>query len=55
MSSRMTDKSLKYHLKNVKKNDVTKEEGQYYYSTAFYVGWPQGWAVFNLAKEVYKD
>ncbi len=23
--------------------------------TAFYVGWPKGWAVFNLAKEVYKD
>ena len=21
--------------------------------TAFYVGWPKGWAVFNLAKEVY--
>ncbi len=23
--------------------------------TVFYVGWPKGWAVFNLAKEVYKD
>ena len=21
----------------------------------FYVGWPNGWSVFNLAKEIYKD
>ena len=55
MSSGITDNSLKYHLENAKKNGVTKEEGQYYYSTAFYFGWPKGWAVFNLAKEVYKD
>ena len=23
--------------------------------TAFYAGWPKGWAVFNLAKEVWSD
>lgn len=22
---------------------------------AFYVGWPKGWAAFNIAKEIYKD
>ena len=22
---------------------------------AFYAGWPNAWAVFNLAKEVYSD
>jgi len=22
---------------------------------AMYVGWPKGWAVFRLAKEVWKD
>ena len=56
MSSEITDNSLKYHLENAKKNGVTKEEMVGIIThTAFYVGWPKGWAVFNLAKEVYKD
>lgn len=56
MSSGITDNSLKYHLENAKKNGVTKEEMVGIIThTAFYVGWPKGWAVFNLAKEVYKD
>ena len=56
MSSGITDNSLKYHLENAKKNGVTKEEiAGIITHTAFYVGWPKGWAVFNLAKEVYKD
>ena len=54
MSSNITDNSLKYHLENAKKNGVTKEEMVGIIThTAFYVGWPKGWAVFNLAKEVY--
>ena len=56
MSSGITDNSLKYHLENAKKNGVTKEEMVGIIThTAFYVGWSKGWAVFNLAKEVYKD
>ena len=56
MSSGITDNSLKYHLENAKKNGVTKEEmAGIITHTAFYVGWPKGWVVFNLAKEVYKD
>ena len=56
MSSGITDNSLKYHLENAKKNGVTKEEMVGIIThTAFYVGWPKGWTVFNLAKEVYKD
>ena len=52
MSSGITDNSLKYHLENAKKNGVTKEEMVGIIThTAFYVGWPKGWAVFNLAKE----
>lgn len=56
MSSGITDSSLKYHLENAKKNGVTKEEMVGIIThTAFYVGWPKGWAVFNLLKEVYKN
>ena len=56
MSSGITDNSLRYHLENAKKNGVSKEEmvGIITHVT-FYVGWPKGWAVFNLAKEVYQD
>lgn len=50
MSMGITDNSLKYHLENAKKNDVTKDT-----HVAFYAGWPKAWAVFNLAKEVYND
>lgn len=56
MSSGITDNLLRYHLENAKNNGVTKEEmAGIITHTAFYVGWPKGWAVFNLAKEVYKD
>ena len=56
VSSRVIDNSLRYHLENAKKNGVTKEEMVGIIThTAFYVGGPKGWAVFNLAKEVYKD
>lgn len=56
MSSGITDNSLKYHLENAKKNGVTKEEmAGIITHVAFYVGWPNGWSVFNLAKEIYKD
>ena len=56
MSSGITDSSLKYHLENAKKNGVTKEEMVGIIThVAFYVGWPKGWAVLNMAKEVYKD
>ena len=54
MSSGITDKSLRYHLENAKKNGVSKEEMVGIIThVAFYVGWPKGWAVFNLTKEVY--
>ena len=55
MSSGITDNSLKYHLENAKKNGVSKEEILGIIThTAFYTGWPKGWAVLNLAKEIYK-
>ena len=56
MSSGITDSSLKYHLINAKNHGVTKEEiAAVITHTAFYAGWPKGWAVFNLAKEVWND
>ncbi len=56
MSSGMTDSSLKYHLENAKKNGVTKKEiAAVITHCAFYVGWPKGWAVFNMAKEIWNE
>ena len=56
MGKGLVDSSLKYHISNAKNNGITKEEmAGIITHTAFYVGWPKGWAVFNLAKEVYKD
>ena len=56
MSSGMTDSSLKYHLENAKKAGVTKKEiAAVITHTAFYAGWPKGWAVFNMAKEVWTE
>lgn len=56
MSSGITDSSLTYHLHNAKAHGVTKEEAVAIIThVAFYVGWPKGWAVFRLAKEVWND
>ena len=53
MASGITDSSLKFHLQNAKANGVNKEEiAAVITHVAFYAGWPKGWAVFNLAKEV---
>ena len=55
MSSGITDSSLKYHLQNVKVHGVTQKEiAAIITHVAFYAGWPKGWAVFNLAKEVWE-
>lgn len=54
MSSGITDSSLIYHLENAKKNGVTKTEiAAVITHVAFYVGWPKGWAVFRMAKDVW--
>lgn len=45
---------MKYHLINAKNNGVTKEEIAAIITHAtMYCGWPKGWAVFRLAKEVW--
>ena len=56
MASGVTDSSLKFHLMNAKAHGVTKAEiAAIITHVAFYAGWPKGWAVFNLAKEVWKE
>ena len=55
MSSGVTDSSLKFHLENAKNHGVTQKEiAAIITHVAFYAGWPKGWAVFNLAKEVWQ-
>lgn len=54
MSSGITDSSLIYHLQNAKNHGVTQKEiAAIIAHAAFYAGWPKGWAVFNLAKEIW--
>ena len=56
MSSGVTDSSFKYHLENAKNNGVTaKEIAAVITHVAFYAGWPKAWAIFNMAKEVWKE
>lgn len=56
MASGVTDSSLKFHLQNAKAHGVTQKEiAAVITHVAFYAGWPKGWAVFNLAKEVWQD
>ncbi len=54
MASGVTDSSIKYHIENAKAHGVTKEEMVAVIThTAFYAGWPNAWAVFRIAAEVY--
>ncbi len=56
ISKGITDSSLKYHLESARKNGVTREEmAEMLTHVAFYAGWPNAWAAFRMAKEVYVD
>ena len=56
MASGITDSSLGYHLQNAKAHGVTKEEiAAIITHAAMYAGWPKGWAVFRLAKEIWNE
>ena len=54
MAQGITDSSLKFHLQNAKDHGVTQIAAIITH-IAFYAGWPKGWAVFNLAKEVWNE
>ena len=52
----IVDSSLQYHLQSAKNNGVTKTEmAEILTHIAFYAGWPNAWAAFRMAKEVYAD
>ena len=54
VSKGITDNSLTYHLTTAKKNGVTKTEmAEILTHVAFYAGWPNAWAAFRQAKDVY--
>ena len=56
VSKGLVDTSFQYHLASAKANGVTKEEmAAILTQLAFYAGWPNAWAAFRMAKEVYDD
>ena len=56
VSKGMVDSSFQFHLVNARKNGVTKGEmAEILTHLAFYAGWPNAWAAFRAAVEVYKD
>lgn len=56
MSKGILDSSLKYHIINAKKNGVSKKElSAIVTHVAFYAGWPNAWAIFNMAKDIYEN
>ena len=56
MSKGILDSSLEAHLINAKKNGISQEEmSEIITHAAFYAGWPNAWATFRMAKEVYEE
>lgn len=56
VSKGMVDNSFQYHLLTAKQNGVTKTEmAEMLTHLAFYAGWPNAWAAFRMAKEVYSE
>ena len=56
VSKGITDNSLKYHIQNAKNHGVTKTEMvEIITHIAFYVGWPNAWAVFPMVREIYAE
>ena len=56
VSKGLIDSSFQHHLQFAKANGVTKEEmAEILTHLAFYAGWPNAWAAFRMAKDVYGD
>lgn len=54
ISKGIVDNSLTYHLSTARKNGVTRTEmAEILTHLAFYAGWPNAWAAFRMAREVY--
>lgn len=56
VSKGMVDSSFRFHMLSAKNNGVTRTEmAEILTHVAFYAGWPNAWAAFRVAVEVYKD
>ena len=56
VSKGLIDSSFSYHLQTAKNNGVTRFEiAEILTHIAFYAGWPNAWAAFRMAKEIYAD
>ncbi len=56
VSKGLIDSSFQHHLEFAKANGVTKEEmAEILTHLAFYAGWPNVWAAFRMAKEVFAE
>lgn len=56
ISKGISDSSLKAHMTKARQNGVTRSEmAELLTHIAFYAGWPNVWAAFPVAKEVYAD
>ena len=56
MAQGLTDSAFRFHLKNAKKNGITREEiAEILTHAAFYAGWSKAWAAFRMAKEVWSE
>ncbi len=56
VSKGLIDSSFQFHVQSAKKNGVTKDEmAEILTHLAFYAGWPNAWAAFRAAVEVYRD
>ena len=52
----VVDSSLTHHLQFAKENGVTRTEiSEMLTHLAFYAGWPNAWAAFRMAKDVWTD
>lgn len=56
VSKGLVDSSFQYHMMSAKQNGVRKNEmAEILTHVAFYAGWPNAWAAFRVAVEVYKE
>ncbi len=56
MASGITNASLAHHLANAKAHGVSRDEIVAVVThAAMYCGWPKGWAVFRMIKEVWGE
>lgn len=56
VSKGLMDISFQFHVANARNNGVTRGEmAEILTHLAFYAGWPNAWAAFRIAVEVYRD